>query len=124
MSIETKVTSESKLFEYVVPNGDIDGFSAFDGWNLLAIANMLFHGAIMSPSQTRHSPLDTWGNVKIHHIEQYESVLEPDHEGWYNTSLDGNDMGAYISFVGIPFLSKVTRPIQRRLITTCVSRHH
>jgi hypothetical protein len=67
--------------------------------------NTLFTGALMSSWQTKISPLDPWGNVKMPKIERYERKSKPDIEDWYNTGMEGNDIAVYSSLVTFPLMA-------------------
>jgi hypothetical protein len=107
MSIETVSKPNDMSFQYVVPYYDENMF------NMDAPAYGLFIGAIFGSSSTKASPVDPWGNVKIPKIEHYEKAADPDSNGWFNTSLDNDDLPAYSSFVGIP----ITGPQSRNATT-------
>lgn len=59
---------------------------------------------MIASRETRASPLDIWGNVKIPKIEYLETSAKPDGEGWYEAKVNG--LTAYPSVVGIPMLGQ------------------
>jgi hypothetical protein len=86
----------------MAPNGYFIAFQASAHWHILLDVNGLFMGALMASWDTRSSPRDTWGNVKIPKIESYEKMSRPDKEGWYRTDQISSALETYHSFVGIP----------------------
>jgi hypothetical protein len=102
MSIEKALVTEPASFRYVASTGHIGAYQASDNMLVFNTVNALFTSALLASWQTRISPVDTWGNIKIPQVERYEKRSMPDVEGWYNTSLEEKDVAAYTSFVGIP----------------------
>ena len=50
----------------------------------------------------RSSPVDTWGNVKIPWIENYENGSTADSEGWFTHDTNRATIDTYSSLTGVP----------------------
>jgi hypothetical protein len=95
-------TQMPATFPYMVNNGYLGGYIPADSSEQgISSANVVFVAALMGSPETKSSPLDLWGNIKIPRIEAYEGTAPPDGEGWYNTT-HGRDVDSYSSLIGIP----------------------
>lgn len=100
VAIGSRITSQPASFTYMVLSGNMWGFSETSRSTYWGIVNAHFIASILAPAATKSSPLDTWGNVKIPSIEQYENMSTANSEGWFITH-DGNET-TYSSIVGYP----------------------
>lgn len=102
MTIGIKSTTQLESFEYLVHHGHSNGLQVI-GTSRNAhqeIVNTIFVGGIIGPLDSKTSPVDTWGNVKIPRIEYYESRAKADADGWFETTSGSTD--SYSSMIGIP----------------------
>lgn len=102
MAFGNASTSEPAMFTYMIPGKNLSGYAQSSRQSDLSVANTLFLASIIAPTATKHSTLDTWGNVRIPMIEPYEQTRALEEHGWFNVS--GDAQGAYSSLVGIPIL--------------------
>lgn len=100
MTIGSRNTTESNIFQYLVHNGYTTGIPNSSRISPWQIVGSIFVSAIVGSATSRSAPIDTWGNVKIPSIEHYEAQIVSDNEGWFATS--GGDARSYSSMVGIP----------------------
>ena len=106
-SIVTRTDSELAFYNYTTTNGDLGLYQDSGRSMHWAVVNTLFLAAIVGPSQTKTSPRDLWGNVKIPRIEHFESNNNfiPDQDGWYNTRISQNQESnpmVFTSLIGLP----------------------
>ncbi|TVY45618.1 hypothetical protein LSUB1_G000132 [Lachnellula subtilissima] len=102
LSIGTRIDNEPASFTYMIFNGNMEQYDNTGRITSFGIINNLFATALISPITTKLAPTDTWGNIKIPMIENYESLASPDSEGWFSTNTSIN---VYSSLVGIPMSS-------------------
>jgi hypothetical protein len=101
MTLGSNDTRIPETFPYMVNNGYLGGYIPADSSEQgISSADVVFVASLMGSPETKSSPLDLWGNVKIPRIEGYEGAASPDGEGWYNTH--ERDVDSYSSLVGIP----------------------
>lgn len=106
MTIGSKITSQSSAFNYMTHSGNLSNFDYSDRASSWAIVNTLYVASLIAPANTKTSPRDTWGNIKIPMIEHYESSSSADNSGWYETEdgTNSTNSGTYSSLVGIPVM--------------------
>lgn len=93
-------TSENASCTYMSPQGDLSHVqSGASVGSQYAIIDGTFAASMLASPAVKASPIDAFGNVKIPKIEVCEKSSSPDHEGWYDTSIDPP---TFSSLVGLP----------------------
>lgn len=93
-------------FRYYQHIGDNNIYENSERASKLALPNALFMASLYATNETRKATADTWGNVKIPLIEDYEGSSRPDDGGWFDT----HDAKTYSSLVGVP-ISTLQGPV-------------
>ena len=104
-SIGSSTDTTSALYEYPATTGNLHQYDNSDRAAIWAAVNILYRAAVIGPAETKRSPLDLWGNVKIPRVEYYEDnhEAESDNDGWYQTHInDNSDPAIFASLIGIP----------------------
>lgn len=101
-SIGTRIDNAPASITYMIYGGNMEQYDNSDRVTSFGIINALFAASLIAPITTKLAPIDTWGNIKIPTIENYESLASPDSDGWFNTNASLN---VYSSLVGIPMSS-------------------
>jgi hypothetical protein len=99
MTLGSRDIVSEATFTYMVQRGTLDRFDTTDRASLYASVGAVFNAALLAPPATKLSAVDTFGNVKIPRVEEYEASSTGDKDGWYNTS---SDHTTFASLVGIP----------------------
>ena len=61
--------------------------------------NALYLSAVLTPPTGQAARMDTWGNIKIPTVEQFEQAAKSDADGWF--AVPSNNV-SYSSLVGLP----------------------
>jgi hypothetical protein len=101
MSTSENVTTHDFPFVYFAPAGDIRYLGMASNNSKYAIVDGTFISALLASAAIKASPRDSWGNVKIPKIEDYESTTVSDEDGWFDHDLN-RTTNVYASLVGVP----------------------
>jgi hypothetical protein len=102
MTIGNKFSTEPASFNYMINGGLLDAFDNSDRVTSFSIVNALFLSLMASPVAVRSSSVDTWGNVKIPWIENFENGSIADSEGWFTHDTSHDTIDSYSSLAGVP----------------------
>ena len=98
ISIGNKFSTESAVFTYMIPNGNMLQYDDSDRESYWGNTNAQFVASVISSAEAKASTVDLWGNVKIPMIEPYENSSTKDSHEWFSVETNTT----YSSLVGIP----------------------
>jgi hypothetical protein len=95
------VHNQTSMFNYldIAENeGDLDG--ADDASTMGTSVTAAFNGALISPSSSKNSSQDLYGNLKVPILESIIASSTPNASGWYEVSYETNQV--YSALIGLP----------------------
>lgn len=93
------VRNDSIVAAYMSVNKSYNAFDTIDMGAMGTLVDTLFGAAVIAPADTKASPLDLWGNVKIPMIEPLATEEQMKSNLWIDIP---NSTVLYSSLVGIP----------------------